>query len=105
MGRFAIGILILIAELELERIKGGWVAAVSEAVGRGVHISAQPPTGYKRDERVACSVMNRLPLSSQRPSAIGQRAPPGLSSPASSKKTRSIRRSATSTGGGPAAPR
>jgi site-specific DNA recombinase len=50
MGRFAIGILILIAELELERIKGGWVAAVSEAVGRGVHISAQPPTGYKRDE-------------------------------------------------------
>ena len=50
MGRFAIGILILIAELELERIKGGWVTAVSEAVGRGVHISARPPTGYKRDE-------------------------------------------------------
>src|SRR5262249_55665815 len=49
MGRFAIGILILIAELELERIKGGW-AAVSEAVGRGVHISARPPTGYKRDK-------------------------------------------------------
>jgi site-specific DNA recombinase len=50
MGRFAIGILILIAELELERIKGGWVTAVSEAVGRGVHISARPPTGYKRDK-------------------------------------------------------
>jgi DNA invertase Pin-like site-specific DNA recombinase len=50
MGRFAIGILILIAELELERIKGGWVTAVSEAVGRGVHISARPPTGYTRDE-------------------------------------------------------
>jgi DNA invertase Pin-like site-specific DNA recombinase len=50
MGRFAIGILILIAELELERIKGGWVTAVSEAVGRGVHISARPPTGYKRDQ-------------------------------------------------------
>ena len=50
MGRFAIGILILIAELELERIRGGWVTAVSEAVGRGVHISARPPTGYKRDE-------------------------------------------------------
>jgi DNA invertase Pin-like site-specific DNA recombinase len=50
MGRFAIGILILIAELELERIKGGWVTAVSEAVGRGVHISARPPTGYVRDE-------------------------------------------------------
>src|SRR5215472_17921163 len=33
MGRFAIGILTLIAELELERIKGGWKTAVSEAVG------------------------------------------------------------------------
>jgi site-specific DNA recombinase len=50
MGRFAIGILILIAELELERIRGGWVTAVTEAVGRGVHISARPPTGYKRDK-------------------------------------------------------
>jgi hypothetical protein len=50
MGRFAIGILILIAELELERIKSGWVTAVSEAVGRGVHISARPLTGYERDE-------------------------------------------------------
>src|SRR5215216_948792 len=49
MGRFAIGILILIAELELERIKGGWLTAVSQAVGRGVHISARPPTGYTRD--------------------------------------------------------
>jgi DNA invertase Pin-like site-specific DNA recombinase len=50
MGRFAIGILTLIAELELERIKSGWEAAVSEAVGRGIHISARPPTGYRRDE-------------------------------------------------------
>src|SRR5512132_3453367 len=50
MGRFAIGILTLIAELELERIKGSWQTAVSEAVGRGVHISARPPTGYRRDE-------------------------------------------------------
>jgi len=49
MGRFAIGILTLIAELELERIKGGWLTAVSQAVGRGVHISARPPTGYTRD--------------------------------------------------------
>jgi site-specific DNA recombinase len=48
MGRFAIGILTLIAELELERIKAGWETAVSQAVGRGVHISALPPTGYSR---------------------------------------------------------
>jgi site-specific DNA recombinase len=50
MGRFAIGILTLIAELELERIKESWTAAAREAVARGVHISARPPTGYLRDE-------------------------------------------------------
>jgi DNA invertase Pin-like site-specific DNA recombinase len=50
MGRFAIGILTLIAELELERIKENWSAAIREAVGRGVHISARPPVGYRRDE-------------------------------------------------------
>jgi hypothetical protein len=49
MGRFAIGILTLIAELELERIKANWQTAVTEAVGRGVHISARPPAGYHRD--------------------------------------------------------
>jgi site-specific DNA recombinase len=49
MGRFAIGILTLIAELELERIKENWATAVSGAVARGVHISARPPTGYLRD--------------------------------------------------------
>src|SRR5213080_2600320 len=48
MGRFAIGILTLIAELELERIKENWTTAVSSAVARGVHISARPPTGYTR---------------------------------------------------------
>src|SRR6266542_3419024 len=50
MGRFAIGILTLIAELELERIKENWTAAVTQAVGRGVHICRYTPTGYKRDE-------------------------------------------------------
>ena len=50
MGRFAIGILTLIAELELERIKENWASAVSSAVARGVHISARVPTGYRRDE-------------------------------------------------------
>src|SRR5204862_6309581 len=49
MGRFAIGILTLIAELELERIKENWQTAIREAVGRGVHISGQVPTGYRRD--------------------------------------------------------
>src|SRR3954465_3562968 len=48
MGRFAIGILTLIAELELERIKENWSSAISAAVARGVHISGRPPTGYTR---------------------------------------------------------
>jgi DNA invertase Pin-like site-specific DNA recombinase len=49
MGRFAIGILTLIAELELERITESWSTAVKAAVERGVHISATPPAGYRRD--------------------------------------------------------
>lgn len=50
MGRFAIGILTLIAELELERIKDNWGTAVRKAVDRGVHISARVPTGYRREK-------------------------------------------------------
>jgi len=50
MGRFAIGILTMIAELELERIKDNWQTAITRAVDRGIHISARPPTGYVRDE-------------------------------------------------------
>src|SRR5262245_20686842 len=50
MGRFAIGILTLIAELELERIKENWDQAIRAAVGRGVHISGRTPVGYERDE-------------------------------------------------------
>jgi DNA invertase Pin-like site-specific DNA recombinase len=50
MGRFAIGILSLLAELELERIRENWQTAKREAVGRGVHISGHTPTGYTRDE-------------------------------------------------------
>jgi site-specific DNA recombinase len=50
MGRFAIGILTLIAELELERIRDNWAVAIKEAVGRGVHIAPQTPTGYQRGE-------------------------------------------------------
>jgi site-specific DNA recombinase len=50
MGRFAIGILTLIAELELERIKENWDTAVREAIGRGVYIAARAPVGYRKDE-------------------------------------------------------
>src|SRR5947208_6157779 len=51
MGRFAIGILTLIAELELERIKENWTSAVTNAVGRGIHISGRIPVGYTRNSK------------------------------------------------------
>jgi len=51
MGRFAIGILTLIAELELERIKENWSNATESAVGRGIHISATPPAGYTKEKK------------------------------------------------------
>jgi site-specific DNA recombinase len=51
MGRFAIGILTLIAELELERIKENWSTAVKNAVERGIHISGRIPVGYIRNEQ------------------------------------------------------
>jgi DNA invertase Pin-like site-specific DNA recombinase len=58
MGRFAIGILTLIAELELERIRESWASAVGGAVGRGVHISARVPVGYRKmeDGRLAIEI-------------------------------------------------
>jgi DNA invertase Pin-like site-specific DNA recombinase len=49
MGRSAIGILTLIAELEL--ITESWSTAVTEAVKRRVHISARAPAGYRRAQR------------------------------------------------------
>jgi DNA invertase Pin-like site-specific DNA recombinase len=104
MGRFAIGILTLIAELELERIKSGWEAAVSEAVGRGIHISARPPTGYRRDEDGR--LLRDEPAASFVAEAFrsGQQASPGRSLPTSSKRMRSTRRAETSTGRSSASP-
>ena len=54
MGRFAIGILTLIAELELERINENWSIAVNAAVDRGVHIRPTP-VGYPRRQRARLS--------------------------------------------------
>ena len=51
MGRFAIGILTLIAELELERIKENWSNATQSAVERGIHISSTPPAGYTKEKK------------------------------------------------------
>jgi site-specific DNA recombinase len=73
MGRFAIGILTLIAELELERIKENWTSAVTTAVGRGVHISARVPTGYRKDKKSG-RLLRHEPAASVVAEAFRQRA-------------------------------
>jgi site-specific DNA recombinase len=48
MGRFALHMMLAVAELEWERRRESWAVARSRAVGRGVHISSRTPTGYDR---------------------------------------------------------
>jgi len=48
-GRFAMHMMLAMAELELERIREGWDAARANAVARGVHVASRTPTGYDRD--------------------------------------------------------
>lgn len=50
MGRFALHMMLAIAELEWERRRESWEVARANAVSRGVHIASRTPTGYDRDE-------------------------------------------------------
>ena len=50
MGRFALHMMLAIAELEWERRREGWEVARKSAVERGVHIASRAPTGYHRAE-------------------------------------------------------
>jgi site-specific DNA recombinase len=50
MGRFALTILLALAELELGRIRESWATAQAYAVQRGVHIASKSPTGYRRGD-------------------------------------------------------
>lgn len=49
-GRFAMHMMLAMAELELERIRESWDTARASAVARGVHVASRTPTGYSRDE-------------------------------------------------------
>jgi DNA invertase Pin-like site-specific DNA recombinase len=60
MGRFARGILLLLAELEWERIRGNWETAIGRAVADGVHVSGLVPTGYKRNGKRSRLVPDRV---------------------------------------------
>jgi DNA invertase Pin-like site-specific DNA recombinase len=50
MGRFALHMMLAIAELEWERRRESWEVARSNAVARGVHIASRTPTGYDKGE-------------------------------------------------------
>lgn len=48
-GRLVLRIMLSIAEHELDRIRANWHDAKARAVMRGIHPSATPPFGYRRD--------------------------------------------------------
>jgi site-specific DNA recombinase len=50
MGRFALHMMLAIAELEWERRRESWEIARANAVERGIHVASRTPTGYDRDE-------------------------------------------------------
>ena len=50
MGRFALHMMLAIAELEWERRRESWEIARANAVERGIHVASRTPTGYDRDQ-------------------------------------------------------
>ena len=50
MGKAMLQIMLVFAEMELDRHREAWAIAQERAVDRGVHIASRPPTGYTRDK-------------------------------------------------------
>jgi DNA invertase Pin-like site-specific DNA recombinase len=48
-GRLVLRIMLSLAEFELDRVRGNWKDAQANAVMRGIHPSAVPPFGYRRE--------------------------------------------------------
>lgn len=48
IGRFAVTMMLAVAELEVDRIRESWRSAQEMAVRRGVHVASRTPTGYVR---------------------------------------------------------
>src|SRR5829696_8675613 len=48
-GRLVLRIMLSLAEFELDRVRGNWQDAKTRAVMRGIHPSAIPPFGYRRE--------------------------------------------------------
>jgi site-specific DNA recombinase len=47
-GKFAVHMILAMAQLEVDRIRDTWARAQESAVHRGVHIASRLPTGYRR---------------------------------------------------------
>ena len=47
-GKFALHMILALAQLEVDRIRDTWARAQESAVNRGVHIASRLPTGYRR---------------------------------------------------------
>jgi site-specific DNA recombinase len=47
-GKFALQMILALAQLEVDRIRDTWARAQESAVHRGVHIASRLPTGYRR---------------------------------------------------------
>ena len=58
MGKAMLQIVLVFAEMELDRIRDNWKDAQRRAVERGVHIASRPPTGYDRDPQSRRLVAN-----------------------------------------------
>lgn len=50
MGKAMLQIMLVFAEMELDRMREGWATAQERAVARGIHVSSTAPTGYLRDD-------------------------------------------------------
>jgi site-specific DNA recombinase len=47
-GKFALQMILALAQLEVDRIRDTWARAQESAVHRGIHIASRLPTGYRR---------------------------------------------------------
>jgi len=48
MGKFAVQMILALAQLELDRVRDNWARAQESALRRGVHIASRLPTGCRR---------------------------------------------------------
>jgi site-specific DNA recombinase len=47
-GKFALHMIEVLAQLELDRVRDTWARAQESAVRRGIHVASRLPTGYRR---------------------------------------------------------